>query len=254
MASFHEKTSTIVLLLFVLFPTVAVGQEEEMTQNQFVITPRIWLASYGAPQDEGRLLEGISLPMFGATLSYTSKARPNVSYMATILRGSGNGRVLDPFDGLGRQDITRTDTELLARYALSEPKVYVLAGLRYVSFETRAAWGAYREFSTVKVMGGELGFGFTQDITQGSPHQVFGNIVGLLATTDYKYKDTLGGNDNSTFFAPGVDLNVGYQYRITPSVHFSARYRAFIYQFGGQDTFTDTALFHGLELGLSIAM
>jgi len=180
--------------------------------------------------------------------------------MATFLYGTGDGRVLDNGSGLGTTDVTRTDFELLGRYTLHGSKFYLLAGFRYIDFELESKFGSYRETSKVDVKGAELGFGFSQEITKDGRHQAFGNLLGLLAISSLDYKDTAGGNESTSGFTPGVDVNVGYQFWITPSINVNARYRVFVYSYeneatfaGVTSTFRDIALFHGPEFGASFS-
>jgi hypothetical protein len=252
------------LLLAMLLPRTASAAEaeEEMKADSLVLTPRIWFGTYVSPKelDSQQAQGSFQIPMAGGTLAYTSKAMPDFTLLATALQGSGHGKLIDlNVGGVGETSSTRTDLELLGRYLLLGPRLYVVAGWRHVKFNAEDRVQAFRSTTNVTISGPELGLGSTFDLSRDGRHQVFGNFTGLYATYKHNYGDNAGFTEQRQFPAWGLDMNVGYQFWLTHSINFSARYRIFTFYYEGAvggpngEKYKDMAVFHGPEFGASFA-
>ncbi|HKU48139.1 MAG TPA: hypothetical protein VJQ58_14740 [Burkholderiales bacterium] len=236
----------------------AAEAEEAMRSDVFVITPRLWYATYSSPTEveAEQARESVRVPMAGVSLTYAPKSAPNLAILATAMRGDGEGTLIDQFFGVGTTSTERRDLELLVRYNLLGARLYVLGGWRHVKFTVDDRIGAFVAHTDVTVSGPEFGFGSTQDLTRDGRHQVFGNFVALYSRYQHDYRDNAGFVENHSFRSWGLDLNLGYQFWITPSFNFSARYRMFTFEYKqalGSSGYKDSAIFYGPEIGLSLA-
>jgi hypothetical protein len=251
------------VLLLVLPLTVspaarAAEAEETMRSDVFVITPRLWYGSYVSPKEleSFQTQESFRVPMAGVSLTYAPKAVPDLSFLVTALRGDGQGTLFDDSFGVGTTSSERTDLELLARYNLMGARLSLLGGWRRVKFTIEDKVGVFASTTDVSVAGPELGLGSTQDLTRDGRHQVFGNFVALYSRYHHDYRDNFGFVENRSFRSWGLDMNLGYQFWFTPSSSFSARYRMFTFEYEGtfgNMRYKDLAVFHGPEIGLSLA-
>ena len=244
--------------LAISLPAKAAESEEAMRADVFVVTPRIWYGTYVSPKeaDSEQVQESFRVPMAGATLTYAPKAAPNLALLATALSGDGQGTVIDQNFGVGTTSSKRSDFEILARYNLLGPKLYLLGGWRRVKFSIDDNVDVFSSTTDVSVSGPELGVGSTNDLSRDARHQVFGNFILLFSRYRHDYRDNFGFTENRSFRALGLDLNLGYQFWVTPAFNLSARYRMFNFYYEGTVggmTYKDLAVFHGPEIGASIA-
>jgi hypothetical protein len=259
MVIFRILTLIFVLILSMALPmpASAAEKEEAMKENLYIFTPRIWLGYYIGPKESEDIQETFMMPMYGGTFTFVPKALPDLNFLATIFHGSGNGKLLERDTAFsGKIESTRTDYEVLVRYNVIGAKFYLLGGLRYVSFDLKESWDPFPFKSTTnaKVIGPELGFGASVYLTQDNKHQIFSNLVVLFGSYTHDYSDTTRFTESRSFFAPGIDLNIGYQYWVTPKINVSARYRTFTFYYEGKNnnrTYSDLVVFHGPEFGVS---
>ena len=177
-----------------------------------------------------------------------------------VLQGNGSGRLIDLNVGAtGSTESTRSDVEILARYNLVGPKLYLLGGWRHVKFSVKDRVVAFNSTTDVTVSGPEFGVGSTIDLSRDGRHQLFGNFIGLYSRYEHNYRDNAGFTEQRSFPAWGMDMNVGYQFWLTHSINLSARYRIFNFYYEGTvggpngTKYRDLAVFHGPEIGASIA-
>jgi hypothetical protein len=256
------KALLLVLPMCLSLAAHAAESEETMKSDAFVFTPRIWFGTYVSPKelDSLQTQDSFLVPMAGGTFTYAPKAMPDLAFLATFLHGSGEGRLIDLNVGAtGTTASTRTDVEFLARYNLVGPKLYLLGGWRHVKFSVDDRVGAFSSTTDVTVSGPELGVGSTLDLSTDGRHQLFGNFIGLYTRYKHDYRDNAGFTERRSFPAWAMDMNVGYQFWLTHSINFSARYRIFNFYYegtvGGPNgvKYKDLAVFHGPEIGASFA-
>ena len=194
----------------------------------FAVSPRVYLTSI----DTSDYSEIASVPLGGLSLTFGPKGG-NWDLSINGLAGSGDSDLTFLSDGVwglqngGKFEIDRVDYEALYRYRLSDSPVYFGFGLRYVDVEEQyiGAVEGLLETDFTEITLGEFAVGFSRQVTEGSRHSMFANL--LLGFGQFDYKAIEVGepdilDDGSAFL---VDTNVGWQYVMTEQTSISARYR-----------------------------
>jgi hypothetical protein len=224
-----------VFLMVVFFCTPVFAQEK----TSFSVTPRVWFASMDLPFEDYASYETFSLPMYGATVAVRPSFTPNVSFLLTVLTGSGDGEGVFAWNESANIDADRTDAELLARYSIPNTSFSLYGGLRYVTFDNDQAgtivydvtgtgvFDVFRAKTETDIWVAEVGLGAVANITESGRHRFFSNFTFGMSFSDWDYSDNEGFASSGDDSAPMIDFNAGYQYSINERMSLSARYRLF---------------------------
>jgi len=260
MKRFTMCWSVFFMVMFFFSPVFA--QEK----TSFSVTPRVWLASFSYPYEDGSSYEDFFLPMYGATVTVSPAAAPNFSFLLTVLTGSGDGDGVFIDNGVedANLDVDRTDAELLARYVIPETSFSLFGGLRYITFEadskgTEPMEGrndVFRSETDTDLWIAELGMGITANITESGRHRFFSNVTFGLAFSDSDWSDNKGNKSSGDDSNPSLDFNAGYQANINERIAFDARYRVFALR-NNTDIADGVAqdkmiVIHGPEIGVTV--
>ncbi len=238
-----QKTSIPIILVSLVSLILPISSSVAADGMSFAISPRAYLTSI----DTGDYSEIATVPLGGLSFTFGPKGG-NWDLTFNGLVGSGDSDLTllsDNTWGLinsGKFEIDRADYEVLWRYRLKDSPVYVGVGARYVDAEERyisTDFGLLEtDFSEITL--GEFAVGFSTQVTEGSRHSMFGNLLIGLGTFDYKAVEVFTPDelDDGTSFI--VDANIGYQYVMTEVTSFSARYRVIAVGSSGELTQQDT--------------
>lgn len=244
------KTSVVLLSLIICTSSFASDATE--AQTGFRLTPRLWLSYMDIQDDEETSTEAFFLPLYGLTVSVTPKATPNLNFMLTGLYGDGDGEYINQWYGDGDIEGERTDIEFLVRYNYPDKPFTIFAGPRYVTFNSKATAGVFREEDDTTIFVIEVGAGTVTPISDDGRHRLFGNFTIGAAFMDYDYEDTDGWYESDSATYPSIDFNFGYQYSIGASSSFSTRYRAFMLMEENDLGQLKHNIIHGLEVAFTI--
>lgn len=233
------------------------------------VVPRVWFTNenisfYPDEIAPSRVVEEINLPLSGLTLSVTPNWDPEsvlagTSFFATGLYGTADGSWASA-NHSGTYDVERLDAELLARTPLSNSRVSVYWGGRWINFsqsETVDAvfpvTGTASREHTMNYFLGEAGMGIADSFGESGRHWFFANMVGGLGMYDSAIENRIrpgGSIPDRSGVVWSVDINAGYQYSFDFGSVF-ARYRAFRPS-ETREVDVDNPIIHGPEIGLQI--
>lgn len=244
---------------------------ESAQQTGMKIDLRIW-NGFAKTVEGATRKETFHLPMFGLTFTSSPASLEGFGFMFTFLAGFGEGDMTElntNFFAKGEQETFRWDFEALIRYSLPRSNVYLMGGLRTLSWEEDgdlaivdgAEPGRASADVDAFIFLVELGVGLTGNITEDGAHRVFANMVFGLGHFggDYDYDAILLNSGISIFenarfdldwdeFTFSFDGNLGYQASLTDALDLSVRYRVFLISADltrGSDL--DNVIMHGLE-------
>ncbi len=214
------------------------------------ISPRAYFTSI----DSSDFSEVGFVPLGGLSVT-VGPAIGNWDVTLNVLVGSGDSDFTElaefDFGQTGQWEIERLDYEALWRYRFKDSPAYIGFGARFVDIEEELIGDVTGrvEFETTELLMAEIALGLSGQVSEGSRHSLFGNLLLGLGTFESNLME-LGEpddlDDGSAFLA---DANIGYQYVINESSSFSARYRVIAAQtFGFEDLLT---VVHGPEIALT---
>jgi len=163
----------------------------------------------------------------------------------------------EPQTGVDTTSNERSDFELLVRNRANE-NVFFYYGLRQFKFESRLDGTGFliNQFpgkGTSTWTLAEAGLGIAASFSENGRHNVFANALVGVGKTKGESTLIIGGEVTTTSNlrqnARTVDLNLGYQYSMSPRASFSLRYREL-------STYLESELelkTAGIDLGITIS-
>lgn len=224
-ASLLEKSARKALFLsaFVLAANLAMAEVSAAAAQdapRFSVSPRFFLTWISGSEDEDQPL----LPLYG--LSGTVRLAPGWDLSVTGLYGEGSS---GSFDSIKESSIERMDIETLVRYRFPESGGYVVGGFRNINVNDRETRnGVFDGESDTQIYVGEIGGGFATRFSKSGRHAGFANLVFGVGVDEFEFTDASGAKNETSGTAYLVDGNIGYQYAISGSFSFSARYRLIV--------------------------
>ena len=242
------SVSLVSLILPLSTPAAAEGVS-------FAISPRAYLTWI----DTSDYSEVASVVLGGLSMT-VGPSGGNWDITINGLAGSGDSNwteladtVWNPFWGpeSGKFEIDRDDYEILYRYRLKDSPVYFGFGGRFIDVQEDYVHNSVGliERDTSEITLGEIAVGFSTQVSEGSRHSVFGNLLVGIGKFDYLAVEIFEPDWVDDGTAMMLDANIGYQYVMSESVSFSTRYRVIAVQSMGFEDQQDTV--HGPDLAFT---
>lgn len=236
----NRQIIILVAILSILFVSKAFAATSD---SQWTVTPRLWTPTISTEDDNtiNRFLDQ-DIDLYGLSIDYKPTDLDQYSFAFSYFTSADEyPLVIDSIDPFGNEvesigDQKREDLEILVRYQVPNSIVNLNLGYRAV----RASGNLVFDYDTETDLI-ELGVGFGAPMYDYSDrHFLFAYLI--LGFGDEK----ITPRSDQSHHANTLDLNLGYQYRLSDSVSLNLRYRNFWLEANKTNTSLD-----GLEMGVS---
>ncbi len=217
---------------------------------RFSVSPRVYYTFI----DTSDFSEVGGVWMGGLSLT-AGPADGNWDLTLNALFGDGDsdftGLAENVWNQTGQWEIDRVDYEALWRYRLKDSPAYVGFGVRFIDVEEQyiGDFSGGLEVDTTEIWLGEIAVGFSMQVSEGSRHALFSNLLIGVGAFDFLAVEVGEPDiaDDGTSLI--VDANLGYQYVINQTSSFSTRYRVIAVQSSGLEDELDVV--HGPEVAFT---